>query len=111
LGQGNFYGDLDHFQLQLSDLEQVKTLPEREKKLSEGERRLLAKVVFDMERSRIHAEHQDELGRLESEFENALDQARKADPQYSRHETLNNVPKKSLPSGERKGGVKRDGTR
>jgi tetratricopeptide (TPR) repeat protein len=88
------YGELDQFPLQMKDLQQVKTLLGREKKLSEDERQLLAEVVFDLERDKIHAEYHDELGRLRAEMEDALDQARKAHPQYSRHNPLYNIPKK-----------------
>lgn len=96
------YAALDHFRGQLNDLQRMKALLEREKKLSEAERQLLAEVSFDLERARIDAEHHDELRRLQGEMEDMLDQARKANPQYSRHDPLYNIPKKVYHSASEK---------
>ena len=96
------YREVDHFALELEDLERVKDLLHRQKKLSEDERQLLAEVVYDIERSRIETEHHNKLGELQGEMENMLDQARKANPKYSRHDPLYNIPKKIYHSASEK---------
>jgi tetratricopeptide (TPR) repeat protein len=93
-GRALSYLELDSFDSQRNDLQRVKVLLERKRKKTEEELESLANIDSDIEFATIRVDHHKELGRLADEVEDMLEQARKSNPHYSKHDPVFNVSRK-----------------